>query len=113
MKKSLIVIGVLFALAGCAAPQTSTVSDVAAGQTWIWRCDNGVSFTTQNTSEGNTVVAAGRTYRLPSVISGSGARYSDGRVEFWEHGGEAMLNGAAGGPYQNCTNRDGDVIPAH
>jgi membrane-bound inhibitor of C-type lysozyme len=29
-------------------------------------------------------------------------RYTSGQVEYWEHGGEAILNGASGGPYNNC-----------
>jgi membrane-bound inhibitor of C-type lysozyme len=36
------------------------------------------------------------------VQAASGARYSDGAVEYWEHGGGATLNGARGGPYNNC-----------
>jgi membrane-bound inhibitor of C-type lysozyme len=111
MIKRFVVLAALLTLAGCATHQ---VSDVTTGETWIWRCDRGVTFTSQQTSDGNVeVVAAGRTYRLPGVIAGSGVRYFDGQVEFWEHGGEAMLNGAAGGPYENCANREGDVLPAH
>jgi membrane-bound inhibitor of C-type lysozyme len=55
------------------------------------------------TSEGNAeVFAGGQTYSLPGVPAGSGTRYTNGTVEYWEHGSEAMLNGAAGGPYTNC-----------
>lgn len=97
--KTLIALAALFA-ASCATPD-----DAPTGEVWTWRCDNGVTFTSQNTTGGNIeVVAGGQTYRLPSVIAGSGVRYSDGRVEFWEHGGDAMLNGAVGGPYENCNN---------
>jgi membrane-bound inhibitor of C-type lysozyme len=48
------------------------------------------------------VFAGGRVYRLPGVQAASGLRYTDGNVEYWEHGDEAMLNGAHGGPYNNC-----------
>ncbi|MGH6612525.1 MAG: MliC family protein [Burkholderiaceae bacterium] len=34
-----------------------------------------------------------RSWRLPIARSGSGARYSNGRVTFWEHQGEATLEG--------------------
>ncbi len=55
------------------------------------------------TEGGNAeITAGGKTYWLPAKMAASGGRYSDGRVEFWEHGEEAMLNGAAGGPYSNC-----------
>lgn len=82
-----------------------TNADVPQGETYLWRCDGGVTFTARNTTGGNAeVIAGGQTYRLPGVIAASGVRYSDGRVEYWEHHGEAMLNGAAGGPYNNCRN---------
>lgn len=98
--KPLVALALLFAVS-CAAP------DVPTGDTWTWRCDNGVTFTSRNTTGGNSeVVAGGQTYRLPGVIAGSGVRYFDGQVEYWEHGGEAMLNGAAGGPYENCRHEE-------
>ena len=85
------------ALSACAANDTPTGPSIA------WRCDGGVSFSARNTTNGNAeVLAGGQTYRLPGVRAGSGVRYFDGRVEYWEHGGEAMLNGAAAGPYVNC-----------
>lgn len=34
-----------------------------------------------------------KSWRLPIAKSGSGARYSNGRVTFWEHQGEATLEG--------------------
>jgi len=55
------------------------------------------------TGEGHAeVFAGGQTYDLPGVVAGSGTRYTNGTVEYWEHGNEAMLNGAQGGPYSNC-----------
>ena len=59
------------------------------------------------TEAGNAeVFAGGQVYDLPGVIAGSGTRYTNGSVEYWEHGNEAMLNGAAGGPYAQlfCAN---------
>ena len=93
-----IIIGAaLAALGACAA------ADPPTGPSVVWRCDGGVSFSTRITQGGNIeVVADGRTFHLPGVIAGSGARYFDGQVEFWEHSGEAMLNGASGGPYETC-----------
>lgn len=97
MIKFPLIAAVLLFNAGCAT------SDVATGETYTWRCDGGVTFTARNTTGGNAeVVAGGQTYHLPGVIAASGVRYFDGRVEYWEHHGEAMLNGAAGGPYENC-----------
>jgi membrane-bound inhibitor of C-type lysozyme len=33
----------------------------------------------------------GKTITLPQVEAASGSRYADGAIEFWDHGGEAML----------------------
>ena len=41
-------------------------------------------------------------YRLERARAASGARYSDGSLEFWEHGGEAMLRQEGRNLYQNC-----------
>lgn len=93
----ILLAAALLALSACAT------NDAPTGESIVWRCDGGASFSARLTSEGNAEVAAGgHTYRLPGVIAGSGVRYFDGHVEYWEHGGEAMLNGAAGGPYANC-----------
>ena len=94
-----LIVAALLSVAACAT------NDVADSETHVWRCDGGVTFTARNTAGGNAeVVAGGRTYRLPGVMAASGVRYFDGRVEYWEHHDEAMLNGAAGGPYENCRN---------
>ena len=41
--------------------------------------------------------------RLRRERAASGAKYSDGRLEFWEHGGEAMLRENDRNLYRNCT----------
>jgi membrane-bound inhibitor of C-type lysozyme len=38
------------------------------------------------------LVADDETYELPHVTSASGARFSDGKVDWWEHGGKAELS---------------------
>ncbi len=97
MGKFLIVAAVSLALGACIA------SDATVGPSFEWRCDDGAAFTARMTANGNAEVSAGgHVYRLPGVPVGSGVRYTDGRVEYWEHGDEAMLNNAAGGPYNNC-----------
>jgi membrane-bound inhibitor of C-type lysozyme len=40
--------------------------------------------------------------RLVRQRAASGAKYSDGKLEFWEHGGEAMLRKDGAKMYQNC-----------
>lgn len=46
------------------------------------------------------VVVAGNTYVLPQVVSGSGARYSDGKVTWWNLGREGTLE--LGAPATQC-----------
>ena len=70
---------------------------------FTFACSSGSSFAVNYDGKGAALVeAGGKSYTLPSAVSGSGARYSDGSVEFWEHQGEATLKGAAGGPYEAC-----------
>jgi membrane-bound inhibitor of C-type lysozyme len=94
--KKLAAVSALLLLAACA-------STAPGGPRNDWRCANGAAFSARVSTAGAAeVFAGGRTYSLPHVQSASGARYSDGAVEYWEHGGEASLNGAAGGPYTDC-----------
>lgn len=94
MKKLLLAAALVSLAAACA-------TDPAAGRT-DWMCEGGAAFSVRFSSNRAEVFAGGQTYSLPSAVSASGARYSDGAVEFWEHQGQATLNGARGGPYANC-----------
>ena len=94
--KKILALGALVVLCACGTTQSS-------GPRAEWRCDGGAAFSARINSEGNAeVCGAGQTYNLPGVEAGSGTRYTNGTVEYWEHGNEAMLNGAHGGPYTNC-----------
>jgi membrane-bound inhibitor of C-type lysozyme len=46
------------------------------------------------------LVAGDETYELPHVTAASGARFSDGKVDWWEHGGKAELS--RGGASTEC-----------
>ena len=94
MKK--LALAALLALAAC------STSGGAVGGRIDWRCDRGAAFSVRFTDGSAHVFAGGQVYNLPHAVSGSGARYSKDSVEYWEHSGEAMLNGARGGPYANC-----------
>ena len=96
--KKLLLAATALALAACASTPA-----VGPGNRVDWRCDGGAAFSARINGSGNAeVFAGGQVYTLPGVAAGSGTRYTNGSVEYWEHGGEAMLNGAAGGPYNNC-----------
>ncbi|MBL8544239.1 MAG: MliC family protein [Hyphomonadaceae bacterium] len=94
--KRLALAAALLGLAACAS------SMGPGGPRSDWRCDNGAAFSVRFAGNNAEVFAGGQTYSLPVAQSGSGARYSNGAVEYWEHQGEASLNGAAGGPYTHC-----------
>lgn len=96
MKRRLAAVALL-ALSACASVGT-------VGERMDWRCRGGAAFSVRiKTDETAEVFAGGQVYRLPHVQAASGARYSNGAVEYWEHGGEATLQGARGGPYRNCS----------
>jgi len=92
----LLAAAALLTIAACAsAPQGGPRAD--------WRCDGGAAFSARINDRGNAeVFAGGQVYNLPAVQAGSGTRYTNGTVEYWEHGNEAMLTNAHGGPYNNC-----------
>ena len=87
-----------FALLSACASTGGTIGD-----RMDWRCEGGAAFSARIKTNGEAeVFAGGQVYRLPHVEAASGARYSNGTVEYWERGGGANLGGAAGGPYNNC-----------
>jgi len=103
MKRASILVG-LAALAAC-----STLDSVGGGGSignrTTWRCDGGHAFSVGFTHNSARVSVSGSTYILPHAQSASGARYSNGSVEYWEHAGQVQLSGVAGGPYVNCRRR--------
>jgi membrane-bound inhibitor of C-type lysozyme len=63
-------------------------------RSWLsFRCPDGraVMARFEPQDEFVNVQFAGRELRLPHVISGSGARYSDGKATFWNKGNSALL----------------------
>ena len=89
-----------------AKPAEAAATDAAEVFTYV--CPGGKTFSVSY-DEGftaATVKSGADTYKLPAVISASGARYSDGKVEFWEHQGEAMLNGTPGGDSGSCPQKE-------
>jgi membrane-bound inhibitor of C-type lysozyme len=95
--KAILSLAALALLVACSTPQST------GGPRMDWRCDSGAAFSARIKTDGVAeVFAGGQVYNLPHVQAASGARYSNGGVEYWERGGEATLSGAQGGPYSNC-----------
>jgi len=95
--KKLIALSALLVLTACATA-------APGGPRMDWRCSGGAAFSARIDAGAASaeVFAGGQVYNLPHVQAASGAKYSNGSVEYWERGGAATLNGARGGPYDNC-----------
>ena len=63
-----------------------------------WDCGDGLILIVQWEKDWVQVSWEGRTWRLPRAISASGARYSDGEREAWEHQGKLRWTDAGEGP---------------
>jgi len=83
------VAGPLAAMLSCS--QTTTGNE----QKWLsFRCPDGQTVLAQFQLPEDQFVNvrfAGRELRLPHVISGSGARYSDGKMTFWNKGRSVLV----------------------
>jgi membrane-bound inhibitor of C-type lysozyme len=70
-------------------------SQCGAEQKWLsFRCLDGQTVMAQFQLPQDQFVNvhfAGRELRLPHVISGSGARYSDGKTTFWNRGRSVLV----------------------
>lgn len=91
---------------GCAPPEKPAAQVV--GPEYTYTCAGAKAFHV-GFDEGFTyaVVKTDKaTYQVPAVIAASGSRYSDEKVEFWEHHGEAMLNGVPGETFTDCKQTD-------
>lgn len=95
--KTGLLLSAIVALSACAS------TGGTLGERMDWRCAGGAAFSARIKTNGQAeVFAGGQVYRLPHVEAASGARYSNGAVDYRERGGQATLGGAAGGPYANC-----------
>ena len=86
---------VSFAAVALAAMLSCSQVNVEADQKWLsFRCPDGQTVMAQFQLPEDKFVNvrfAGREMRLPHVISGSGARYSDGKTTFWNKGDSVLM----------------------
>jgi len=102
--RRVLILASLASLAACTTLD-SIGGGGSIGNRITWRCDGGHVFTVAFTRNNAQVAVNGRGYILPHAQSASGARYSNGSVEYWENAGQVQLSGVAGGPYVNCKRR--------
>lgn len=88
MSRSILVTLLVLLGAGCACPGARL-----AKTRFAFDCGDGQVAKVSYAKKAKTMRLeyAGKTYRLPRAVSASGARYSDGRVTFWEKGGTAFI----------------------
>jgi len=80
-------------LAACSPEDpASREADVQSSPTaYTYTCSETLRFTARFEQDAAVLTLPDREIRLPQVVSGSGARYSDGTTTFWIKGEEASL----------------------
>lgn len=78
----------------------NAVAPPSANTGMAFKCDE-IEFIAKFGADKVQILLAGRTLILPHVVSGSGARYSDGSTTFWNKGNDALfeMNGVS---YKGC-----------
>lgn len=85
---------VSFAAVAVALALSCSQANVETERKWLsFRCPDGQTVMARFEPQDQFVSMrfAGRELRLPHVISGSGARYSDGKTTFWNKGNSALM----------------------
>jgi membrane-bound inhibitor of C-type lysozyme len=77
-------------LSGLAA---ALITTSAAANSVVYRCAMNVDILADYAPDAKSVTlyTQGQTFHLPIAVSGSGARYSDGKTTIWEHQGQAQF----------------------
>jgi membrane-bound inhibitor of C-type lysozyme len=82
-----------FGIVALAAMLSCSQANVGEEKWLTFRCPDGQTVMARFEPHDQfvSVQFEGRDLRLPHVISGSGARYSDGRTTFWNRGRSALV----------------------
>lgn len=81
----------------------------AQAGTFVYECDKGFRFSARVEGDDAWLFLPGQTVKLPHVVSGSGARYSDDSVMFWSKGEEALLE-VGSTSYRHCKSNRSEAI---
>jgi len=75
----------------------------AAAASALYRCPLNIDIAADYATDTRSVTlyVQGMTFRVPAAMSGSGARYSDGRTTIWEHQGTATFE-TPGASFTGC-----------
>lgn len=75
----------------------------AAAASALYRCSLGVDIVADYSADAKsvTIFTQGEMFHLPVAMSGSGARYSDGKTTLWEHQGQAQFE-TPGASFTGC-----------
>jgi membrane-bound inhibitor of C-type lysozyme len=105
-----VVAAVGFAAVAVISLLSCIQANVASEQKWLsFRCPDGQTVMAQFQLPEDQFVNVrfgGRELRLPHVISGSGARYSDGKTTFWNRGRNALVQVDDKIVVQDCLQQD-------
>ncbi len=96
MRKAIIFISIVLILSGCMTNKTVSESVdkmESTAKTFEFVCPDGARLKViyHENGERATLFFEDRKIELDRAISGSGARYSDGHVVFWNKGDEALI----------------------
>ncbi len=78
-------------------------------QTYVYECSGGYNFIARVENENVWLFLPNQTIKLPHVVSGSGAKYSEGDKLFWNKGEEALLE-LADEKHKGCINNHAKAI---
>ena len=100
-----------FAAVASAAILSCSQANMEGERKWLsFRCPDGQTVMAQfhlPEDQFVNVRFAGRELRLPHVISGSGARYSDGKTTFWNRGKGVLMEVDDKVVVQDCLLQEG------
>ena len=87
----------------CLGLAASLLATSAAANSAVYRCAMNIDILADYAPDAKSVTlyAQGQTFHLPVAMSGSGARYSDGKTTIWEHQGQAQFE-TAGASLTGC-----------
>ena len=92
--RDMVLMAALCLCAAACAPVEPVRPAIAASATAVFVSDTGqqVRAEYRNNDTVRLTFSDGQTKILPIAMSGSGARYADGRAQWWEHQGEATYS---------------------